>query len=637
MSNPHRGTLPHVSLVFPPLVETNFGNYFPSTATLAAYLELFGIETHQVDLNEAFALNLIQQCEFGEAGSKLDDSRSSEVFSILVDRLLRRLQMKLFDEVGRHQFKVDRAGPGHLLGLAAQRFRIDRPITELVASEFTESPIAKFYKTFYENVGAFDQVFGRHIMVLGVSVPMGPQLGPALLLCDLIKTRCPSIKTIMGGPTFSLMSDADLELILRRCRTVDAIVRFEGEEALRLLVEQACAGAWQPQIVAGVSALVGGDVLHRPPSPGLRLDDLPFAKYDTTVMSKLADPEIGIVQARGCYWGRCSYCDFVELYRGSPRYRSRSVANFVDEIEFQVDLHGDHEISIITEALPSTFASGLSREVQRRHLRPRWKSFAMVDKHFTEEVLSEMAAAGCSQLCIGMETMNDRVLKLVSKAATAGENGRFLRAACDSGIDLQVNLIPDLPTTTFSESLAVLEVLQPYRECITSVSVFPFEATRSSAIGRSPSTFGLVQVSSTLANGQAQFAANHLDVSDPAMSPYERQTAIEAYLAFADEINCLRTPKEGVALQNGCSQMRIVRDAFEFVELPGGLELYNWMTRQRVRLDSIWCEVLKTLSALPRFDRQDLIDLLGDDARSVDLVIRKLYENGLVERSQEEG
>jgi len=83
--------------------------------------------------------------------------------------------------------------------------------------------------------------------------------------------------------------------------------------------------------------------------------------------------------------------------------------------------------------------------------------------------------------------------------------------------------------------------------------------------------------------------------------------------------------------------MRIVRDAFEFVELPGGLELYNWMTRQRVRLDSIWCEVLKTLSALPRFDRQDLIDLLGDDARSVDLVIRKLYENGLVERSQEEG
>jgi len=48
-----------------------------------------------------------------------------------------------------------------------------------------------------------------------------------------------------------------------------------------------------------------------------------------------------------------------------------------------------------------------------------------------------------------METMNDRVLRLVHKAATAAENGAFLERASNAGISLQVNLIPDLPTTTF--------------------------------------------------------------------------------------------------------------------------------------------------------------------------------------------
>jgi len=173
-------------------------------------------------------------------------------------------------------------------------------------------------------------------------------------------------------------------------------------------------------------------------------------------------------------------------------------------------------------------------------------------------------------------------------------------------------------------------------ECITSVSVFPFEATRSSAIGRSPSAFGLVQVNSIQPAGQAQYVANHLDVSDPAMSPDERQTAIEAYLAFADKINRIRAPEARNCIQSDHHTMRIATEAFEFIELPGGLELYNWTTRQRVRLGSIWSRILTTLSALPGFERQDLVSLLGDNGETVDLVIRKLYEYGLVECEKRE-
>ena len=46
-------------LAFPPLVETNFGSFYPSTAVLAAYLERQGLRTVQDDLNEEFALWLL--------------------------------------------------------------------------------------------------------------------------------------------------------------------------------------------------------------------------------------------------------------------------------------------------------------------------------------------------------------------------------------------------------------------------------------------------------------------------------------------------------------------------------------------------------------------------------------------------
>ncbi len=51
---------PEITLVFPPLVETNFGCYYPSTAVLAGFLATKNISVSQHDLNEQFAVYLLQ-------------------------------------------------------------------------------------------------------------------------------------------------------------------------------------------------------------------------------------------------------------------------------------------------------------------------------------------------------------------------------------------------------------------------------------------------------------------------------------------------------------------------------------------------------------------------------------------------
>src|SRR5262249_4797803 len=283
------------------------------------------------------------------------------------------------------------------------------------------------------------------------------------------------------------------------------------------------SGAWAPEKVEGVSCVVAEGALHRPPRPGLPLNELPFAHYDPTLLSQLEDPKFGVVQTRGCYWGRCAYCDFVELYDGSPRYRGRSPASFVDEVDTLVQTRGGRRFSLITEAIPPSFALKFSQLILQRGLKITWSSFAMIDRHFTRQHFEVMAESGCEHLVVGLETMTDRVLNLVQKYATGDDNEWFLREAHRAGIRIVINLIPDLPTTTYEEALSCLDRLERLSETLEGVAIFPFEATQSSQIGRTPVRFGLQAVSTGQATGQAAFAENHLQIVDAGMSDEERR------------------------------------------------------------------------------------------------------------------
>jgi hypothetical protein len=260
---------------------------------------------------------------------------------------------------------------------------------------------------------------------------------------------------------------------------------------------------------------------------------LPPAEYDPALLGRLVGAEVGIVQARGCYWGKCDYCDFVELYDGSPPYRGRSVRTFLAELEHQIESHGVRHFEFITESIPPAFARRFSQAVIDRGLDIVWNSFAMVDRRFDAELLELMVRSGCEYLVIGMETTTTRVLKLVHKSADREENLRFVRDAHRAGMKLRINLIPDLPSTTLEEALAALQDVTELAECVESFQVFPFEATRSSEVGRSPEKFGLVVADVSGIDNQAQYALNHLGNIDPAMTEEQRRDVHRRYQDFA--------------------------------------------------------------------------------------------------------
>jgi hypothetical protein len=468
--------------------------------------------------------------------------------------------------------------------------------------------------------------------VVGISIPMGPQLVPALMFADAVRARRPDVRVVAGGPALSLMSPADVALLLAHNPSLDCVVRFDGELPLLALVEQAAAAGWDPAPVPGVSCRVDGGVHHEPPRPGLNLNDLPVPRYTDEILHRLSEPILGVSQARGCYWGKCDYCDFVELYDGGPAYRGRLPATVVGEIRQLVAAHGVHRFTLVTESIPPAFARRMSRLLLDGGPHVSWNSFAMVDRRFDRELMELMVESGCEFLVIGLETTVTRVLKLVHKSADREENFRFLRDARDAGLRLSVNLIPDLPSTTYAEAMRALADMESLADCLYRVSVFPFEATRSSNVGRDPARFGLERVDRSDTAGQSQYALNHLHNVDPAMTAAQRAEVHARYRGFADRINAaLRTGDAGraAARPGDDTPIRIPVQHVDLLRDGDRVISTDLRTRERAIIPPAAVRILEPFLSGQPFTAGMLRARAGTAA--ADRLMRNLLDSGLVD------
>jgi len=305
----------------------------------------------------------------------------------------------------------------------------------------------------------------------------------------------------------------------------------------------------------------------------------------------------------------------------------------VDEMEYQTKKHGKYTFSVITEAISPIIAERISNLILERDLHVKWHSFAMIDRHYTPAVFEKMVRAGCEYLVVGVETMTDRVLHLMKKAATKETTVEFILNAKASGLDLKINLIPNLPTTTYQEAMESLAMIQRFEKYFTYVSSFPFEATRSSGIGKEPGYFGLGVLESESTTGQAQFTMNHLEVSDPAMTASELEQVYADYHAFAAQVNnrgimdtCPTVIKEN-SLDN--LHFRLAEDFLDITQVDGGIQCYNWLTRKRFQIPQEWTAIIEKIHSEQPFRRKDFIKLFSPNS-SGEFYFNRLLENGIL-------
>lgn len=158
-----------------------------------------------------------------------------------------------------------------------------------------------------------------------------------------------------------------------------------------------------------------------------QLDELPFPAWDLFPIKNywklgyahgpLTNKKyLSILTSRGCGL-LCKFCVVPETNEG--KWRSRSPANVVDELEHWVKKYNVHEFHFqdLNATTYKVRMQQIADEILRRNLHISWKFVAGTKiETMTEETLTTMAQAGCNYVSISPESGSAHVLKLMGKS-----------------------------------------------------------------------------------------------------------------------------------------------------------------------------------------------------------------------------
>jgi radical SAM superfamily enzyme YgiQ (UPF0313 family) len=245
----------------------------------------------------------------------------------------------------------------------------------------------------------------------------------AYSLGDYFRGR--GIPVVFGGPHVSFVPEEALE-------HGDFCIAGEGETGFPLLVE----ALNRKGSLADVPGLVwkeNGVVRRNPAAPAIEdLDSLPFPDLGLLDMGSngkigvqgIGLPTVPVQTSRGCPFD-CTFCSVTGMF--GRHYRHRSTASVVAELSKYdskkcVLFFYDDNFT----ANPRK-AKDLLKEMIRLRLGFTWSTQVRSDIARDPEMLDLMAAAGCTSLYIGFESVDPAALKEMNKNQTVEEIRHAIR------------------------------------------------------------------------------------------------------------------------------------------------------------------------------------------------------------------
>jgi len=282
----------------------------------------------------------------------------------------------------------------------------------------------------------------------------------ALETARLSKKIFPATRIVLGGIHPSLLPD---EILAEKF--VDYVVRGEGEETFLELI----TGKPAPEIL-GLSYKNNSHVIHNGNRAVVKnLDDLPIPAYHLLPMKKYHPalgsysrlPGIGMLTTRGCP-GKCTFC--FGQYLGE-RIRMRSADNIIKEIQLLQKSYGIREVSFYDDTF-TTFQSNVRRFCElllKNEIDITWSCFTRVD-FVNEEILSFMKRAGCHQICYGIESGSEKILRNIKKKISLDRAKQAVEMTKKAGIKVRATFMlgsPGETVTTMRKTIKFAIALEP--------------------------------------------------------------------------------------------------------------------------------------------------------------------------------
>ncbi|MCA9472177.1 MAG: B12-binding domain-containing radical SAM protein [Nitrospirales bacterium] len=516
-----------VMLVFPP-------DWFPSEPylslpTLTAFIRAAGHEVIQKDVNlemydwyfsHDFLRRVLkrvpQQLDRLKKLSRIRDLTESEIELQLALCECTRSRIAALSEKAEEAKRIVRSQELYDIDKLEWAIQIFREVTATISLVYAPARICMppmetdlSYKVFMSSeileavedtqVNVYREVFD-HILkpaieaeqpeIIGLSIVLQQQLFSSMTFCALIKQHFPNIHVTIGGNTVTRLRDV-LPQATNLFSLFDSAVVYEGETAFLRLIE-AVGGSGDLSEVPNLlyrdadgihvnSATYAENMAELPPPD---FDGLPLEKYF------VPDRVLPYLATRGCYWGRCEFCDHGEGYTAG--YRTKKIQEIIKDISYLKDKYHARHFHFTDESYPPALFRKLTNALVEHQLDIAWTTHIRFEKSLLDDDVWKTAQqAGCKYLHMGYESGSERVLKLMDKATTRDVIQRSLELSSRHGVWNHIMGFFGFPGERYEDAKVSTQLLEENKEHVHSIGFGTFDLSKHTPVAKNPEKFGV--------------------------------------------------------------------------------------------------------------------------------------------------
>ncbi len=326
--------------------------------------------------------------------------------------------------------------------------------------------------------------------IIGISIVLRQQLFSTMTFCAMIKESFPDIHVTIGGNTVTRLRDV-LPTTPQLFALFDTAVVYEGETAFLQLVDAIGTDRdfneipnllWRDDAGIHTSPVTSSENMADLPPPDF--DGLPMDRYF------VPEPVLPYLATRGCYWGRCEFCDHGEGYTAG--YRTKKIQEIIEEVRFLRDKYHTRHFHFTDESYPPALFRKLTRQLKEHQLGIAWTTHIRFEKSLLDdEVWQDAEDSGCKFLHMGYESGSERVLKLMDKATTTDVIERSLELSSKHGVWNHIMGFFGFPGERYEDAKFSMQFLEDNREHVHSIGFGTFDLSKHTPVAKDPDRWGI--------------------------------------------------------------------------------------------------------------------------------------------------
>ena len=292
-------------------------------------------------------------------------------------------------------------------------------------------------------------------VAIGISAMTGEQIACGLRFARFVRQHT-SAPIVWGGIHPTLLPEETI-----RHELVDVVVAGEGEYAYRDLIIALAKGG-DPADVAGVYVEKNGELQGSTPTEYLDLSELPDIPYHLVDVERYirkradvgAERYFEVITSRGCPHP-CSFCYIDAVHNKRWRYMPPETA--VAKLK---DLKKRFDIDHVLFREDNFFVNwhrvdDIAQLMIKENLGLRWSASCRIDymDRYKPDFLERIKQSGCAHLTFGVESGNNRVLKLAEKNLTVDQILRVAEKVNQHSLVGSYHFMGGFPSETEEEFL----------------------------------------------------------------------------------------------------------------------------------------------------------------------------------------